>query len=374
MFPNMGFWDRLFPTSAPLETQIAEIVADRLDQIDPGSLPTVVAGRMLIADTAATMPLVAHDGRTRITPTPALLRRPDPAEPYRTTIEKICNSLTAAGMAWMRVYRTSRDTGYPLAVRVVNPKRVAWELSSTGDEITRIWVDGIDTPLADMRWIAFRSDLGPIGRSPLQDIRAVVESLAAVYRFGANYYSWDAAVPPYVINHPTRLTRDKARELSDEWVAARAARRPAVLSGGIGLETFSPQSAADALMLQAVDSLDAAIARALLIPPSLLNVVSQSSLTYATTIDEFRRWLQLGLFPGYLSRIEAAFSDMLPRGTDAVFDTSSLVRMDFAARVDAYAASLAAGIHTVGEVRALEGLPQTPAGDPDPVAPNVEGL
>lgn len=364
----------MFPTTEPLEHQMARYVADRLDAIDPGELPTVVAGRMLIADTTATMPMVAHTGRERVVPTPSILRRPDPREPYRTTIEKLCNSLTGWGMAWMRVYRTSESTGFPLAVRVIHPDRVTYRLTATGDDIAEVAIDGIRVPdLRDVRWIPFRSDLGPIGTSPLEDIAGTLEGLAAVYRYGADYYG-SAALPPYALKHPTRLTRDKSEEFASEWQAARAARRPAVLSGGIELEVYSPVSAADALLLDAINSLDAAIARALLIPPSLLNVQSQASLTYSTTVEELRRWLVLGLMPGYLSRIEACFTDMLPRGTSAVFDTSAMVRMDFAARIATYAQSIAAGIHSVSEVRALEGMPATPDAAPLAVSPNVEGM
>jgi hypothetical protein len=76
----------------------------------------------------------------------------------------------------------------------------------------------------------------------------------------------------------------------------------------------------------------------------------------------------------FLARIEAAFTDMLARGSTAVFDTSNLTRMDFAGRIDAYAESIGAGIHTAAEVRALEGLPPTPDRTPVPIQPNVEGL
>lgn len=371
----MGWFARLFggATSEPVEDQIARYIADRLDAIDPGELPTVVAGRMLIADTAATMPMIAHNGRERLDPTPSILRRPDPREPYRTTIEKIVNSLTAAGMAWLRVYRASDRTGYPIAVRVVSPQRVTWQLNAAGDEIAHLWIDGIDTPLTDIRWIAFRNDLGPIGSSPLEAIAGTLEQLAAVYRFGGDYYT-TAAVPPYALKHPNRLDRKSATDFATEWANARLERRPAVLSGGIELETFSPASAADALLLDAIASLDAAIARALLIPPSLLNVLSQSSLTYSTTVEELRRWLTLGLMPGYLARIEACFSDMLPRGTEAIFDTSALVRMNYAERVTTGAAAIAAGLTTIDEWRAAEGMTPIGAGAAAPPARvNVEG-
>jgi HK97 family phage portal protein len=368
-------WSRLFgaPTSTPIEAQIDAYVADRLESLDIYALPTVVAGRTLTADVVATMPLVAHSGLTRIRPIPALLKRPDPREPYRVTLEKMVNQLSRHGVCWFRIFDTGAD-GWPLAIRVVDRPRVAWELTSTGDEVSRVWIDGVATPLSSVRYISFRSDPGPPGTSPLNDVQDVLEHLVEIYRFASSYYDVTAATPPYALKHPQRQTRKQSDEFMVEWDNARRRRRPAFLSGGVELETFQPTSAADAMLLDAVNYLDAVAARVMLIPPSLLNVEAHSSLTYSTTLDELRRWLTLSLMPGYLSRIEAAFTDLLPRGQTATFDTSMLLRMDFASRVSTYAQSIAAGIHTTAEVRALEGLQAHPAAQPEPVAPNVEGI
>ena len=357
----------------PIAAQLAELVADKLATIDPWHLPTVVAGRALIADTVAMFPMVAVRGAERIEPVPAVLRRPDPAEPYRTTLERTVNALTRDGNAWFRIY--ARDAaGWPLGVKLLDGPAVTYRLAATGRQVAQVWVDGIEVDRRDLLHIPFRCDPGPVGESPLTMIYPALEQLAGVYRFARDYYTRDAAVPPYAIKHPARLTKTQARELMDDWTESRLLNRVALLSGGIELETYTPTTAADALLLDAVRELDAMIARALLIPPSLLNVLAQGSLTYSTTTDEFRRWLVACLQPGYLERITAGFSDLLPRGQQAVFDTSNLSRMDFAARIDTYATSLAAGIHTVAEVRSLEGLPVTPARVPVPIEPNVEGL
>lgn len=371
---------RLFGRAADADTpadagrRLALELAGDLEHLDPFDLPTVVAGRQLIADTVAMLPMVAVAGRRRVDPTPALLRRPDPSEPYRQTLERIVNSMTGPhGCAWLDVITSGYD-GWPLAVEVLDPSRVTYELTPNRARIARVWVDGAARELSKIRVIPFRSDPGPIGTSPLADIRTALDQLAAAFRFAATYYDASAAVPPYAVVHPNRLTADQASDHLDAWMTARAERRPALLSGGITLQTFQPTSAADALVLDAINYLDAAVARVLQIPPSLLNVVSQSSLTYSTTLDERQRWLQLGLYPGYLARIEAAFTDLMVSGTAAVFDTSNLVRMDFAGRIDAYAVSIAAGIHSPAEVRALEGLPAVPVADPVAIVPNVEGL
>jgi HK97 family phage portal protein len=372
----VGWWSRWFgsePTSSPIEAQIAAHVADRLECVDVFRLPTVVAGRMLTADVVATMPIVAQSGTTRTRPTPPVLKRPDPREPRRLTIEKIVNQLSRHGCCWYRIYNTGAD-GWPLAIRVVDRPRVAWQLSSTSDEVIDVWIDGIETPLSTVRYIPFISDPGPPGVSPLQEVEDELARLMGVFRFAADYFDNTASAPPYALKHPNRQTPAQADEFMTQWAAARAKRRPAFLSGGVELEQYNPTSIADAMVLDIVNYLDAVAARVQLIPPSLLNVLAQSSLTYSTTVDELRRWLTLALHPGYLSRIEASFTDLLPRGQEAIFDTSALLRMDFASRIATYAQSIAAGIHSVPEVRAMEGLPAEQAANPEPVSPNVEGL
>ena len=92
------------------------------------------------------------------------------------------------------------------------------------------------------------------------------------------------------------------------------------------------------------------------IPPSLLNTLSQSSLTYSTVRDETRKFLSM-LNSSYLHRIETAMTDMLPRGTAAMFDTTSLTRLDESEQLSYDIDAIGAGILTVEEVRERRGLP-----------------
>jgi hypothetical protein len=87
---------------------------------------------------------------------------------------------------------------------------------------------------------------------------------------------------------------------------------------------FSQASAGESLLLDAASFFDSVISRIMLIPPSILNTQSQSSLTYSTVGGEFARWLSIGLRPVYLNRIESAFSELLPRNVHAKFDTTPL--------------------------------------------------
>ena len=315
-----------------IETRLAEIVAGRATStVTVRQLPVTVACRSLIADVVAQLPLGAmRDGEVLETPT--VLRRPDPFEPRRTTLEKITSSLTGWDGAYLQILRTGAD-GWPLAVQVLAPWAVTpitdpdgflagWHYSGTELPATNVaycpaylWLDEAPTQWTRHLWA---------GRSPLQLCQAAFDDLAALWVYASGYYR-DGGLPPYAVTHPGTLNAKQSRDLLDQWVGARLERRPAILTGGIGLETYSTPSAADALLLDGLRYLDAQVANALRVPPSLVNVESHGSLTYSTTRDELARWLSLDLGPAYLSRIEATFSDLIPYGQVAVFDTGAFL-------------------------------------------------
>lgn len=355
-----------------LSALIGQLVTLRQYGLNITGHPTVYALRSLIADTVAQLPLVALRGTTRVDQ-PSILRSPDPMEPRRATLEKIVNSLTAHGNAYLYVYNYDAD-GFPLAVRVLQPQSVVPVIDPERPERIESWiVNGRPAPGRNVKHIPLQLDPGPLGTSPLSACADAFATATGMWTFASSYWE-DGGIPPYALKHPRRLTAEQADEFVNAWIEARRTRRPGVLSDGIELEQYQLPTAADAMLLDGLNYLDAAIARAFLCPPSIVNVLSQSSLTYATTTDEMRRWLALALYPGYLARIEAAFSQFLPRGQVAVFDTSNVLRADYAKRVDTGAAAVAAGLITAEEWRAQEGLPPLPNNDPATFSPTVEGI
>lgn len=319
---------------SPGARRAAELAAE-LDVLDPWDLPMVVACRELAADTTAMMPMVAMAGDDRLDPIPPILRRPDPTEPYRVTMERIVNAMTRHGRAWLEVDITGHN-GHPIAAHIVDESRVSATVDPVTRRITSVLVDGRPVNLARIVHIPMRVDRDPLGESPLEAIRPALAQLVEVYRYSSAYYT-TAEVPPYAVVHPNRLTFKQAAAYSDQWLLARAERRPPILSGGITLETYTRPSAADSMLLEAINNLDAAIARVMMTPPSLVNAEAHSSLTYSTTAAELERWLNIGLYPMFLSRLEAAFTDLIPRGQSAIFDTSLLTRLDVPGHVEGLA-------------------------------------
>ena len=256
---------------------------------DPFEIPTVVAARQLIADTVSQFPLIVYgaDG-TPLAEQSSFIRRPNPGEPATDTYERIINGLTRHGNATLRVTMTGSN-GYPVSLEYVDWPRVQYELSDDGTRFTWLTIDDVEQDRRLVQVVPFVLDEdGPVGASPLVLINDALLKLNRALEYSATYYG-DAAVPPYALISDTRLGEGKAAEMLAAWHTARAESRPAVLSGGLKLETFTPTSAADALVLDAINGLDATIARVMQCPPSLLNTLAQSSLTYSTTRDEYRR-------------------------------------------------------------------------------------
>jgi HK97 family phage portal protein len=297
-------------------------------------------------------------------------------------------ALTGAGHAFLLV--TAWDAAdRPMAVKVLDPSQVT-AVTDPVAGVTSVTWDGrrfiVGRDVIHIPNVVDGAD--QMGQSPLQLCGQVLAQASTIYGYRGSYYD-EGGVPSVKIKVPHRLTTEQANAERDAYIAARWGRRvPAVVSGGTDIEPFY-STAQDAQLSEAIDSVAVDIARIYRVMPSLVNVTTAGSLTYATTADHFRAWLITGL-QSYLMRLEAAFSDLLPRGQTARFDTSELTRTDVSGRWAAYATALAgAPWLTVDEVRGMEGRvalgerpaePATPA-DAAPVesvepvaAPNLEGV
>ena len=308
-----------------LENRLVEITRDQLGSTATvARLPVTVAARTLIADVCASLPVVAVRDGAVIDPTPSLLVRPDPTGGMtrRRFVHRAVMSLTGWGNIYGGVMQRGYN-GWPLNVALLHPDTVApiygawgiegWTLS--GQEIDPLAV--VHVPLSELT-------LEPVARSPLADAQSAFDDLAMLWAYASGYYR-DGGKPPYTLRHPGRLDSTQAGELLDQWIEARRNLRPGMLSGGIEIEELTMPSAQDALLLDGLAYLDQQVGRIFGVTPTLLNIrVETGSLTYSNTAEEVRRWLSLSLFPTWLCRLEDLFTQMLPDGQQAIFDTRAL--------------------------------------------------
>ena len=349
----------------PLEAFIAQAVLARMEgePLDVMGLPVVVACRGLIADTIAQLPLVTLRGRRPLPVQPMLTLRPNRLEYRWLTFHRLANQLTRYGYAWLLV--TDWDAaGRPTAVRVLDAVDAAATFDPVTGELDTVTHNGQEyVPGLEVMWIPFNVERrASLGESPLAACPQAVQLLTQLWTMAGSF--WEAGHPSLIVRVKHRLAPGQATAIKTQLITSMAGRHePGVVDqdGDIVPMGASPL---EAQLVESFGQANAEIARAFRMPPSLVNVASGDSLTYSTVEGEFRRWLATGLNP-YLGRIEAAFDDLTPAGQRTRFDTTELLRSDFAARANAYATVLGGQAWlTVDEVRDLEGL--DPMTDPAP--------
>jgi HK97 family phage portal protein len=91
--------------------------------------------------------------------------------------------------------------------------------------------------------------------------------------------------------------------------------------------------------------------------PSVLLGLDAPSLTYRNLQDVFGQWVSTTLL-GYVAPVEQQLTaQCLPRSMVARFDTTAILRPDYAGRVDLAVKGLAGDVYTQDEARALVDLP-----------------
>lgn len=286
-------------------------------------LPIVIAARALIADDAAMLPITGVRDGEALDPTPTILLRPDPSMSRRRFVHRSAMSLSGWGNLYLYLTRVGFD-GWPLAATLLHPSMVWPNLETDGVTIGSWQYNGSTYPLESIVHVPlWELDLRAVSSSPLGECQQALDDLAVLWGFAAGYWR-DGGLPPYVLRHPSRLSADQATEALDQWLTARAASRPGMLTGQWEINALPTPSAADALLLDGLAYIDQTVARVFGVTPTLLNVrAEQGSLTYSNAQDETTRWLNLSFYPTWLARLEDALSAMLPRGQEAMFDTSA---------------------------------------------------
>ena len=358
---------RVDATVKALDAVIAEAAAARTagSALTPFEIPIVVACRDLIANTVGQLPMIAYRGNAPRPDQPTIVIRPDPYEPRWLTMHRLVNNLTGWGHAWL-VPTSFYADDYPAAVRVVDASRAFGEFDAAG-RLTAVYYDGRRLePGTGAIWVPWRvTQAGSLGSAPLNDCARAVEYLAALYDMAGSF--WEAGFPSIAVLVKQALNPTQTAELKSQVRSAWARRHePAIIDRDGQLAPIG-SSAVESQLVESIAIANTEIARAFGVMPSLVNVAAGDSLTYATTEAEFSKWLKVGLGQ-YLTRIEAAFTDLTPYGTEVRFDTTELLRTDLEARWNAYAVGVAGGWILPEEVREREGLGPFPTGRPAPTS------
>ena len=333
----------------------------------------VYRGVQLLADLAGSIPWYANEGgdpaltgqRTIVRPErlavqPTILVRPNAWEDRDETIRKFVQSLIWHGNAY--VLGSLFVEGRPTHAMVLDPNEVT-VTPSERDRTRGVYSwRGQTLTLGGNLWHTRLVTLPGqiVGTSPLRAAMGVIDGAIAADQY-ANQFFRESATPAGTLTSMAMLTKPEAEELRDQWEEQhRLGRGTAVLGGGITYEQISV-TPEQAQFLQTRAFGNQEIARLLGVPQWLLNAGSPpgsgSSLTYSNLSAVFIELTRMTLDPTYLRRLQAVFSQFIPRGQAVDFDLLTFTRADPDARARTAEIAIRSGWLDPVEVRIAEGLP-----------------
>lgn len=353
--------------SGPLGDYSANVMPpSRATELSPRTalaLPAFYRGVSLIAGMGAQLSLGAWRGQEPlINPAPALIRNPDPWRSVRSFIARTLTCLSLHGNAYWR--KTIAADGTVLGLEVIDPNTVSikWRKGVKTYTYTLRGVVYRDRPATEVEHIWFLEVPGlSAGLGPVQACRAALEGITNIREYADNWFD-STDQPSGVLTTDQRLLPEEAAQYKKAWYTrdpedTTAGPSLRVLGAGLSYAPYflKPEDA-QWLEAQSWGVLD--IARLLGLPGDyVLAAVEGSSLTYANLEMIDAQFLRTTLFPLYLAPIEEALSRCLPRGQEARFDASALLRPDAKTRSEIDKTYIDAGVYDGAFVRTREGIP-----------------
>ena len=330
------------------------------------SVPGLWRGVTLISDTIGALPIHAYRGDQRIEPMPPILERPYPNETRIETMSAIAASLVIHGN-YVAVLGDIGANGYPESLYPVSASRVHVDRieGRLSYKINDELFDG--ERVMHIKNFAMPGQIVGVGIVAAQ--RQGIGSALAMQEYAAKYFDGGAQPTGILYSDNADLSQDEADMLKAVWMRhyGGTSREPAVLNASTKFEQLS-DNAKDSQLVESREFSLTEIANMLGLPGYYLGAPN-SSRTYSNVEQEQLQFLR-GITP-LLTRIESAFTDLLPRGQYAKFNTDALLRSDTLTRYQAHKIALESGFLTVDEVRSdFENRP--PIGEPETTGEELE--
>ena len=330
------------------------------------SVPGLWRGVTLISDTIGALPIHAYRGDQRIEPMPPILERPYPNETRIETMSAIAASLIIHGN-YVAVLGDIGANGYPESLYPVSASRVHVDRieGRLSYKINDELFDG--ERVMHIKNFAMPGQIVGVGIVAAQ--RQGIGSALAMQEYAAKYFDGGAQPTGILYSDNADLSQDEADMLKAVWMRhyGGTSREPAVLNASTKFEQLS-DNAKDSQLVESREFSLTEIANMLGLPGYYLGAPN-SSRTYSNVEQEQLQFLR-GITP-LLTRIESAFTDLLPRGQYAKFNTDALLRSDTLTRYQAHKIALESGFLTVDEVRSdFENRP--PIGEPETTGEELE--
>ena len=285
--------------------------------------------------------------------------------PYENGMAKTITSLALWGKAWWLT--TSYDFyGNPSALTILNPDWVHMTGTNQNPEVT-YRVGGQSTTLdpKDLTLIERTAMPGTVALNPITALSGLWSIAIAASRFSQSWFASGAA-PSYMLSSDNEIPPDEIKRLHvkllTEHSGLNRANVPLITDRGLKpvVTQVDPEKSQ---MNQTSQFIRSEIAGYLGIPAHLVGEAGDSGGVWGKGISEQGISMILYTFGRYVSPLQAAFSNLIPRGQYAEIDPTPLLRANAA---DASKASLAyrtATVSTPNEERRTIGLPPIEGGD-----------
>lgn len=341
------------------------------------SLAAVWTSVRIISTVIASMPVYTckMDGRReiRVADHP-LVSNPfgsDSGDPIsrQVGLEQVMGSMLLRGNSINLVANVDR-AGSPTQLVPVSPDYVRIDRDNqSGAKV--VTIGGKQVPLDQIVHIMGQSLPGQVqGMSPISYLRQTIGLGIATEEFGARFFGQGAQMSG-IITMDGDLDPDAAKQLKERFSTRHAGLRNAhsvgVLTGGAKWQAISV-APEDAQFLATRQFNAAQVFSIYGIPPHLAGNVQDVSTSWGSGIEQQNMAFLTYTLRPWITRLEEAFTNMLPSGLFMRFDTDDLLRTDSQTRARFYNAGRQGGWMLIDQIREREGWDPIPGGD-DPFAP-----
>lgn len=324
---------------------------------------------LLISDTISTLPLDAFirlDGnRVPYRPRPEWVMQPD-IELLRTEhYQQVLVSLLLDGNAFIRIYRDSNGDIANLVC--LDPTRI----QVTRNPATREIIYRVDNSnndvieYADMLHITeIRRPQQLRGVSRVTELKDNLGLASALQSFAARFFG-QGATTQGIIEFPGNLTREQGKDLVESFDTRHKGFKKAHKTGLLYGGAKYVKTGANPDEAQMLDSRKLAIeeiARMFRVPPHMIGITTPGAMSYASVEQNNINFVTHTLRP-YITKIEDAYSRLLPSTAFIKFNVDGLLRGDYTTRISGYMTGLNGGFYSVNDVRRFEDLPPVEEGD-----------
>ena len=323
----------------------------------------------LLADSIASLPLRVLDrpplvATTKELDVPPLLKRPYELISRTDWIVQCVWSLALRGNFFGLILERDR-LGYPTQIMPVNPDVVVPRKKWESNEVEWYFAGNL-IPIDDVFHVRFQSMPGdPLGLNPIQVCKYPFGLAHVQDVYGEKAFANDATPGGY-IKAKVKITPESARTMAAGWASkhqgVNLSRMPGVLDEDAEFVPITV-SLADLQLLESRKwSAEEICGMVFRVPPRMLGMTERSTHT-GKGIEEEERTFVTNTLSGYLTRMEEALSECVPRGQWVNFDTHYRTRGNAEQRANVAYKMILAGSWVGDDGRALFDMPPLPNGE-----------